>query len=242
MAAVSLLLLGGAGRDAMARSYTTDFPLTENPISEGGNWINGLTVGLDFNNCATTNGVVSGYLGSGNADSTALLTGSWGSDQMVTAVLYKTGVIDSDFPEVELRLRSSLSAHSCTGYEILYSLKTNASCYIGIVRWNGAIHDFTDPPAVVGTQYIATNGSTLKATAIGSVITAYLNGVPVITNSDPTFTLTFTNGSPGVGFDYWGGSPPDTAFGLTSFTATDGITNGTSQPPAPPTNLHIIGP
>ena len=51
---------------------------------------------------------------------------------------------------------------------------------------------------MVGTQYIATNGSVLKATVVGSVITAYLNGVPVITNSDPAFTMTFTNGNPGV--------------------------------------------
>ena len=32
------------------RTYTTNFPLTENPISEGGKWTNGQTVGLDWAN------------------------------------------------------------------------------------------------------------------------------------------------------------------------------------------------
>ncbi len=35
------LLLWGAGAEAIAATYTTNFPLTENPISEGGHWING---------------------------------------------------------------------------------------------------------------------------------------------------------------------------------------------------------
>src|SRR5438046_7973905 len=42
------LLLCGTGTEAIAESYTTNFPLTENPISEGGNWINGLTNGIDW--------------------------------------------------------------------------------------------------------------------------------------------------------------------------------------------------
>src|SRR5712671_593231 len=35
-----------AGTHATARTYTTDFSLTEDPISESGNWINGRVVGL----------------------------------------------------------------------------------------------------------------------------------------------------------------------------------------------------
>lgn len=30
------------------KTYSTKFPLTESPISEGGNWINGSTEGLDW--------------------------------------------------------------------------------------------------------------------------------------------------------------------------------------------------
>ena len=34
--------------EAIARRYSTHFPLIENPISEKGNWKNGKTVGLDW--------------------------------------------------------------------------------------------------------------------------------------------------------------------------------------------------
>jgi hypothetical protein len=35
-------------------TYTTSFPVTENPISEGGKWISGRAVGLDWTDVRTT--------------------------------------------------------------------------------------------------------------------------------------------------------------------------------------------
>jgi len=35
------------------RSYSTDFPLEEDPISEGGMWINGKADGIDWTDVAT---------------------------------------------------------------------------------------------------------------------------------------------------------------------------------------------
>jgi hypothetical protein len=55
-----IVLAWSSGPQALARTYTTTFPLTENPISEGGNWINGKAVGLDWANLATTNGMAIG--------------------------------------------------------------------------------------------------------------------------------------------------------------------------------------
>src|SRR5580765_501775 len=126
----------GAGPPGLQGYYATAFPLNENPVSEGGNWINGLVVGLDWSNCATSGGVVQGRQNNGGGpsynDSTALLTGTWGSNQTVTVNLYKASVVENDWPEVEIRLRSALTAHSCTGYEVLWSLRTDPSCYICI--------------------------------------------------------------------------------------------------------------
>ena len=101
-------------------SYTTNFPLTENPISEGGRWINGGTVGLDWTNVRTSPGKAYGtQSGASYTDSTALLTGSWGNDQQVTATVYATTPpAENCYPEVELRLRSAISAHQNRGYEI----------------------------------------------------------------------------------------------------------------------------
>ena len=54
-----------------ANTYTTNFPLTENPISENSNWINGAAIGLDWNNVQTNVGFAFGsQLGTdgGNAE------------------------------------------------------------------------------------------------------------------------------------------------------------------------------
>ena len=62
--------------------YATDFNLTENPISEGGNWINGGITGLDGHNVQTSDGYAYGTPASVMySDPTAVLAGSWGADQ-----------------------------------------------------------------------------------------------------------------------------------------------------------------
>ena len=104
-------------------TYTTNFPLTESPISEGGNWINGGTTGLDWGNVHTTGGTAEGVgpASAAYSDPTAVLAGSWGPNQTVTATVYSNGVEDKPAQgydkEVEIRLRTSISAHSITGYE-----------------------------------------------------------------------------------------------------------------------------
>ena len=67
---------------AGAGTYATVFPAAENPISEGGRWINGKTVGLDWANVVTTPGLAFGTeSGSvGYDDATALLVGTLGAD------------------------------------------------------------------------------------------------------------------------------------------------------------------
>ncbi len=89
-------------------------------FSEGGNWINGQTTGVDWHDMSTTPGLAIGHQsGSSYTDGTALLTGSWGPDQTVEAVVHAVNPKDSCYQEVELRLRSTLTPGSCTGYEIL---------------------------------------------------------------------------------------------------------------------------
>ncbi len=216
------------------RTYTTSFPLTENPISENGNWINGGTVGLDWCNIATTGGSPGLAYGTETGsidynDSTALLTGTWGPDQTVQATVYTTVASNSDWEEVELRVRSSLSAHNCTGYEINFSADPS-NPYVQIVRWNGPLGSWTE---LDGTgSYGAKNGDVIKATISGSTVTAYINGNPVLTATDSTYST----GSPGMGFYVQGVNGIDSEYGFTSFTATDGSLVDT-QAPTIPTNL-----
>src|SRR4029077_4291538 len=171
---------GGAGR-----VYTTTFPLTENPISESGNWISGQAVGLDWHDVSTTPGLAIGHQsGSSYTDGTALLTGAWGPTQTVEAVVHTVNPKESCYQEVELRLRSTLTAHSCTGYEISFKATKTSGAYLIIVRWNGAVGDFSYLLNVSGAQYGVTERDVVKATITGNVITAYLNGVEMGSAAD----------------------------------------------------------
>jgi hypothetical protein len=201
-----------------ARVYTTNFPLTENPISEGGHWINGQVVGLDWKNARTTPGLAFGtQTGNGGYDDTvALLAGTWGPDQTVEATVYTVNPNDSIFEEVELRLRSSLSAHSCTGYEVLFSARSSANAYVQIVRWNGPLGNFTVLTSAGVPAGIIT-GDVVKATIVGSTITAYLNGVQKLQVVDSTYP----SGKPGMGFFLQGAGGVNGDYGFTSFTASD---------------------
>ena len=211
----------GAGDAASGRTYTTRFPLTESPISEGGNWINGQTTGLDWHDVSTTPGLAIGHQsGSSYTDGTALLTGDWGPTQSVEAVVHTVKQQDSCYQEVEMRLRSALGPHSCTGYEISFKMSKTASAYLIIVRWNGKVGDFTYLKNVTGAQYGVSDGDVVKATISGDVITAYLNGVEMGRATDDTYAT----GSPGMGFNLETGDATCVGtngdYGFTSFTAT----------------------
>ena len=74
-----------------------------------------------------------------------------------------------------MRLRSALSPHSCTGYEISFKA-TKTGAYLIIVRWNGQLGDFTYL-STSGAQYGVTTATSSRRRSSGNVITAYLNGV-----------------------------------------------------------------
>jgi hypothetical protein len=213
-----------AGADAAAtlRTYTTLFPLTENPISESGNWVSGQSIGLDWHDVSTTPGLAIGHQSvTSYTDGTALLTGSWGPTQSVEAVVHTVNQKDSCYQEVELRLRSSLSAHSCTGYEVSFKASKTAGAYFGIVRWNGPVGDFTNLSAYSGAKYGVAEGDTVRATIEGNVINAYLNGVMVGTATDSTYS----SGNPGMGFNLKTTDDPSCVgtngdYGFTRLTAT----------------------
>src|SRR5690242_2127992 len=92
-----------------APGYTTTFPATENPISEGGHWIN--TVSATWNAPVSTVGGSPGHAvglnSTGFNDSIAMLTGSFTADQKVTVTAFRgTGAIGT--AEIELLLRMTM--------------------------------------------------------------------------------------------------------------------------------------
>jgi hypothetical protein len=200
-------------------TYTANFTLTEAPISEGGKWINGKVVGVDWSDVATIPGLVYGTESGASRydDSTALLTGTWGSNQTAEATVYTVNQNDGMSEEVELRLRSSLSPHRATGYEINFRCSKTAEAYTEIVRWNGPLGDFTYLVRQEGANKGVASGDVIKATIVGNVITAYINGVQVIRATDDTYAT----GSPGIGFYLLGGTAVNKDYGFTRFKASD---------------------
>ena len=201
-----------ASAAAPVNTYTTNFPLKESPISEGGRSIDAKSVGIDWGYLSTTPGLAVGHAGPKRfADSAAFLNGTWGPNQSVEAVVESKKTVH--YPEVSLRLRSDVSAHNCQGYEISYSLKSDDTAYLIMVRWNGGLADFTYLAQLHGKQYSVKTGDVVKATIVGNVITTYKNGVQMGQVKDNTYLT----GRPGFGFNE--GTNGD--YGITRFTATD---------------------
>ena len=202
---------------AIGGDYSTTFPLTENPISEGGVWTNGLAVGLDWTNVRTTPGLVFGtQTGAGGYnDSLAVLQGTWSPDQSASATVHTVNQQSGNvFEEVELLLRFKITPHTARGYEMNYSCRQDGRQYVQIVRWNGALGDWTLLDARSGPGL--KNGDQVKATIVGSTITTYINNVAIFSVTDTTFT----DGNPGLGFFLQGASGLNADYGFTSYTAS----------------------
>jgi len=203
------------------QSHSTTFSLPEEQLSEKGKWIDGKTTGIDWTSVAVASGLAYGTesgRGKGDKsydDSVALLTGAWGTDQTVEARVYSVNSSERVFEEVELRLRSSLSAHSSTGYEVLFRCLRTPKAYASIVRWDGPLGKFTYLAQKYGLQCGVGDGDVVKAVVVGNLITGYVNGVPVLSATDATFS----NGNPGIGF--WMQRPSGLRARLTSVKANN---------------------
>ena len=203
------------------QTYTTNFPNSENPISEGGRWTNGGAVGLDWLNVETTGGspgtAYSSAFVSGYNDCIAVLSG-FPADQTVQATVYRRpGYTAPSTHEVELLLRFKITAHSARGYEMDFWFGGST---LQVVRWDGPVGSFDTnvPCSGPGPQGLVT-GDVVKAQIVGSTITVYKNGNLITTCNDTKWT----DGNPGIGFFVRpGGTLKDYCF--SSFTATG---NGT---------------
>jgi hypothetical protein len=223
-------------RTDSVRSYRTRFQHDEGPISEGGIWLNGARDGIDWADVIVRNGVAygavtrmqaaerrieQGNLASADAeavpegdydDPTALLSGVWGKNQHVTAAVFSRNQTEEYFQEVEIRLRSTLTPHRCTGYEVFWRCLKTENAYAEIVRWNGKIGDFTSLRKLSGPQYGVRDGDVVEATISGHDIKGFINGVEVISATDDGFDA----GSPGIGFNFFVGNT-NVDHGFTSF-------------------------
>src|SRR4029079_18869272 len=127
------------GRTAEAQnSYSTNFPLTQNPLSESGRWINGGATGVKWHDVQSRPGQAFGVGPQSPAppydDPTAVLTGTWGRTQTVEATVI-VPASPSGSEEVELRVLTTITPGRIVGYEVLFSVTGNT--YVDIERWDG---------------------------------------------------------------------------------------------------------
>lgn len=204
--------------------FVTNFPLTENPISEGGIWIN---TGLDWTLVATASGVAHGTQDGSPTppftDSYAMFTGNAGNNYRVEATVFLQAGITNRYLEVEILLRWQQHAHFATGYECTLSKDGE---YDGMGQWpadgslgtSGARYRGL-VPAQPSNSVGLTHGDIYYGQIVGTTISAGLirSGVdhPMYSynDTDPAALLT---GQPGIGFfrdDNTGsaGNPADSA-------------------------------
>ena len=219
----------------LVRSYATRFEREEKPISEDGMWINGRTDGIEWCDVFSGEGHAYGEVSRMNSaekraeqsfresggtatiegdydDPTAVLSGTWGHNQSAKATVFSRNPTDDYFQEVEIRLRSSITPHWCSGYEVFWRCSKSEAAYAEIVRWNGKIADFTSLARRVGPAFGVQHGDIVEATIVGNTITSYINGAEVMSVTDDTFAA----GAPGVGFNFFVGDT-NVDHGLSSF-------------------------
>ncbi len=196
------------------KTYSTDFPLTENPISEGGVW---RRANNNWTNVRTTNGVAHGTNGITNTydDSYALLSG-FGPNQQAEATVYRSpNLVEGITHEVELLLRFADNDNMARGYECLF----NYTGGVQLVRCDGEQGNFTMLPVLSGPETLGRDlvtGDVVKATIVGNMIRMYINDVLMIEAVDSTYAT----GQPGISFFTRPGG--DSAnFGLTTYKASE---------------------
>lgn len=219
------------------KTYTTNFPLTENPISEGGVWVkNGLTPGTVLT-APATNGTLA-YSTQPTPwdtynDSIAVLSGFKNNSHYCQGTMHIANQgsrnAGTNSHEIELLLCYDITAANggqVFGYECNFGYAGASSFYSQIFRLDGGpIH----PASGLGYLEIdggasfpdPVDGDIFKAEYILAThtINTYLihNGVSTLVQTavDATYT-----GQPGIGF-FWRGTEAATDWAFSSYTAGD---------------------
>lgn len=193
--------------------FNTNFPNTENPMSQGGIWTQGGDVGGLWKNIRTNGGTPGiAYGASINAltgaydDCIATLQGRYNPQKHWALINVKLDVayVPPSSNEIECLVGFTISASNAKGYEIDIA---NGGA-IQPVRWNGASGDF-DVAAVTtvsGSTFTVTDGDFVAVffDSTSGTPTFYLYKNQLVTPNyichDATGAGAILTGSPGLGF------------------------------------------
>jgi hypothetical protein len=191
-----------------------------------GNWVNGKSIGLDWSNAITDGTKVYGTDCTGGPcgsnqyhDTIAILGDKWRRDQFGQGKVYSTNTSADCNKEVEILLRTTITAHSDLGYEVNANTK-RGNPYYSFVKVTGVSGSFTILKQ--GTLKAApATGDTFYASITGyptATITLKVNGTTIDSATDPS---AYASGAPGLGFYHENLSSTcnSNEFGYTSYTA-----------------------
>lgn len=223
-----------------ARTWTTSFPLVENPISEGGVWHH-LDPTLTVVSTEVLDGVHVAHgtqAGAGGYDDSNAYLSGFPENQSIQGTIWMSPSISS-IPnrEIELLLRwrddnplrlTRYGMTSATGYEI--NVNQNGQ-YLQLGTFKGPLLASAASPPVPKTGDIFKAQIVTNANGSATIV-VYWNGVEKInyTHSTPV-----TGGNPGVGF-YIDSGARNNEFGFSSVTASGEALATLS----PPTNLRVV--
>lgn len=198
-------------------SYSTNFNTNEAVLSEGGIWLTGLAVGLDWTDPTVSGGFCFGTQPSNSLlfnDSVAIVDPAriaFPPNQYAAAVLHRSANSLSGSKEVELILRGTLAAHVMKGYEVNLNFDGGYCQVIHLGGTTGAIGttggDFpTQNFGSVG--FTPADGDLFEAQIVGNIVSVWIThasvrnliGTTDITTGPFAGTGTvWTTGQPGFG-------------------------------------------
>ena len=193
-------------------TYTTNFPLSENPISDGGRWVNGGIFGKTDVQTAPGKayGTMVSFNGSQFIDSCACLSG-FGPNHEVLCTISNSGAVNG--LEVEILLRADITS----AHVFLYELDcVYADGGIHLVRWDMTKANpnsytvlrksHTVLRKLLGGEAPFSDGDQVYAKIVGTLVTCRYKRVGEGAFSD-LFTydtahdpVRYSSGNPGIGF------------------------------------------
>lgn len=188
---------GRGGSAAAPISYSTGFGADENPISEGGAWGKASNAWKSIRTSGG-NALAAAYSNqTGHTDDAYAYLQNWagGNDYEITATINYAGISAG---ETEILLRVSDSSSTVTCFELLH----NTGGGWNIVRWNGALDDYTF--LLSGVSGFGGDGVQAKARIVGNLISIWDRAAPgdAWTQRVDQFDTTanaIASGKPGMG-------------------------------------------
>jgi hypothetical protein len=204
-----------AGSTSTPNSYTTNFDIDENPLSEGGKWLH---IDSTLSKCKVVGGRAFGTQSGTGAfdDSNAYLTGYGNNYEVEGTVWLNPGLSGPGNREVEILLHwtddgplrsTAFGPTHANGYEINVQ---HAGSYMQLGRFKGALLVQVDNYAIPKT------GDRFRARIEGQRIRVWWNDVLKIDFTDSDASLQVITGNPGIGFFVSGPAVPNTDFGFDS--------------------------